>query len=71
MTKKHFIHLACVLKNMKPDGRGIYCQEEIDRYETRYNQWEETCIQLADFCSNYNPNFDRYKFLRECGVDND
>jgi hypothetical protein len=69
MTRKHFKHLARVLKNMKPREEYSYTNEDYYIYLGELDLWNNTCNQMADFCSNYNSNFDRYRFLTACGVD--
>lgn len=66
MTRKHFVELARVLKNMKPPDSNRLTKKQLAK---EMEVWENMCNQLADFCSTFNYSFDRYRFLSACGVD--
>ena len=65
MTKKHFIALAEVLRDLQP------CNAPEQYREGCELQWRETLDALADFCARQNPQFDRERWLAyiagECG----
>ena len=62
MTRKHFIHLARVLKHMKPSNQD-------DPMAQR--KWKEGCDEIATLCYSHNSRFDKRKFLIACGVDDE
>jgi len=59
MTRKHFEALAAALQTTKP-SMGV-C----------WNQWRADVDHLTDVCARFNPNFDRARFLKACGVEED
>jgi len=59
MTRKHFEALAAALKDRKPMGTIPYTTD----------QWELDCEGMASVCARFNPNFDRARFLKACGVE--
>lgn len=68
MTRKHFVHMADVLKNMKPEDRNKETKRE---YKKRLMVWENTCKEMAYFCSAYNYSFNKSTFMSACGVGED
>ena len=59
MTKKHFIKLADVLRDLKPQSPSEVESDSV-LYATRMarlQQWEETCAALAEFCRSQNSQF--------------
>lgn len=68
MTRKHFVELARILKNMKPTD-CVMTNDELARDEAKRELWENMCNQMADFCHTFNNNFNRQRFLSACGVD--
>jgi hypothetical protein len=60
MTKKHFIALANVMRRLN----GNY-------YESNEEQFVDTVSDLADFCTEQNPRFNRERWIAyingECG----
>lgn len=54
MTKKHFIELADALRKTKPSSA------DDDHVHT---PWESTVSDVADFCLNQNPRFDRSRWV--------
>jgi hypothetical protein len=66
MTKKHFIALADVLRDLRPiegchAGRGIPHTEHC--YQTCLDSWRRLVNQLAQFCQAQNGNFNRERWL--------
>lgn len=61
MTKRHFIALADILRELTPSlclsGHGPKVE---DGREMQYN---DTITALADFCQRQNPQFDRDRWL--------
>jgi len=54
MTKKHFIALAAYMRNTRKSlARNVYIV---------------LCHDMAELCANYNPDFNRDKFLEACGL---
>ena len=66
MSRKHFIELARVLKNMMPHKTNRLTKLKL---ANQMKVWENMCSNLADFCSTFNYSFDRYRFLTACGVE--
>lgn len=70
MTKKHFIALADVLRELKPVQ--LSCDKTSSTYQQRIGaieQWRDTCEALQNFCEKQNPAFDRDKWLNYiCGI---
>ncbi len=58
MTKKHFEALAAALSERRPVPLAH------DR-----DQWEVDVLGVADVCAQFNPHFDRARFLKACGVE--
>jgi hypothetical protein len=52
MTKKQFIELAEIMRELKPD---IEWSKEFD-------QWRDTIDSLSLFCKRQNPNFDEKRW---------
>jgi hypothetical protein len=67
MTRKHFIHLARVLKHMKPSDQDGYNQDEY----MAWDRWKGGCDEIATLCYSHNSQFDKRKFLIACGVDDE
>ncbi len=55
MSKKHFDALAAAIK------AEYYAEEAVDR--------NRTALLLASVCARFNPNFNRARFLKACGVE--
>lgn len=74
MTKKHFIELADIIKNIKPtidtSSNGNFVVPST--YQFALNQWEKNILKFADFCKAQNVNFNRERWISyikgECGV---
>ena len=65
MTRKHFEALAAELKRVGPD----YWIDDTSRDQETVHM---AAVQaVADVCARFNPNFDRARFLAECGVQED
>lgn len=58
MSKRHFIALADVLRELKPkddlETNGIWQRTE---------QWRATIDKIADFCSRESPRFKKSRWL--------
>jgi hypothetical protein len=69
MSKKHFIALADVLRDLYPTfGLGIQSEMENGRGDSVLGegmriQWENTRDALADFCEQQNREFKRDSWL--------
>ena len=58
MSKKHFIALAQVFMDTKPQPNGPTWD-----YAEAILQWERIRNALADFCEDQNPRFNRERWL--------
>lgn len=61
MTKKDFELIARALREGVPRVHN--------RPRTDYEQWALTAHDLADALAGTNPQFDRERFLRACGLE--
>lgn len=66
MTKKHFVALAAALKSSAPLDKGAL-NDDTDCALIR--QWRDDCRAVASVCAQFNPNFNRAKFLKACGME--
>ena len=56
MTRKHFEAIAAAMRKNKPASKaGLHVF-----------QWVSDCEELADVFEQFNPNFDRQRFLDAC-----
>ena len=60
LTKKHFEALAAALKDRMPVE---------PRTSNVGTQWYWDVQAMTDVCARFNPNFDRVRFLKACGVE--
>jgi hypothetical protein len=60
MTKKHFEALAAALRQSQIDFKGKFAEQVGS---------EDAARRIADVCARFNPNFDRARFLKACGVE--
>lgn len=60
MTKKHFEALAAALKAEQPGTNWD---------PNKHVQYRLDVRAVADVCARFNPNFDRARFLKACGVE--
>jgi hypothetical protein len=63
MTKKHFKALAENLYYVKPN-------EYNEGGNLQFIQWLEDCQAIADVCAQFNPQFDRDRFIHACSSRN-
>lgn len=66
MQRRHFELIAEGLAHSKPPFLG-QTREEVNAAKA---QWERTTANIASVLSTTNPNFNRAKFLKACGVEN-
>lgn len=67
MTKKHFECLARKLKALKPFEANESAGHDLFVTRLAYmEQWKCTVESMADFCQEFNPAFDRHRFLAAC-----
>ena len=59
LTRKHFNELAQNLSLEKPEGSDKTLVMKT---------WVRSCLAVAGVCRNSNPNFDKHRFLKTCGV---
>jgi hypothetical protein len=61
MSKKHFEALAAALKSVK----------SVQGFPPRTPEatWVTTCLTIANTLQDFNPRFDRARFLAACGVE--
>jgi hypothetical protein len=70
MTKKHFEALAAALKFIKPSGNPVCPPKDVKVFLAgQQREWDYAVEATADVCSKFNPNFDRARFLKACGVE--
>lgn len=62
MTKTHFINLGNVIRRLKPAG---YTEDSISAHNVL---WREIRDNVADFCGEQNPSFDRGMWLKHVDV---
>ena len=66
MTKKHFEALAAAIRQAREDVRLIDNPDGRAYARAVINQ---TATRISATCANFNPNFDRARFLAACGVE--
>ena len=59
MTKKDYIKFAAMFKGMRSDCASYLAEEMVNI----------ACDQTANIFAADNPNFDRARFLKACGVE--
>jgi hypothetical protein len=62
MQKRHFNALASNLRHVRPDAAN-------DNSATALCGWTQAVNAVADACRQFNPNFDRARFLAACGAE--
>jgi len=62
MTRKHFRLLANALVTNMPAQRS-------DTYEAELLLFQSIVNSITSVCAEANPNFDRAKFAKACGLD--
>lgn len=65
MTRKHFKAIADAMRDVRPHYT-TEAGKEFRRVELC--QWEKGCEELARTLRQFNPLFDKGKFLDACGV---
>lgn len=72
MTRRHFTAIAAELLRQRPDIRGV---NGIPTYASApawergaYDEWATIVIGLAGTLRQFNPNFDRERFVSACGL---
>lgn len=68
MTKKHFIALAAIFRNIGGDDSPI-CIEWMGTTWMRVSDYNKVVRDVADLCAESNERFDRPKFLKACGME--
>ena len=64
MTKKHFEAIAAVM------ARASNITKLDDRFNLGLGMcWSQIAVELASMCAQFNPAFDRDRFLRACRGD--
>ena len=56
MTRKHFILLASVLRDLRP--------VKTDR--SKFRKWNKAVNQVAEMCDEKNDRFDKERFVHAC-----
>ena len=70
MSKKHFEALAAALKFIKPSGNPVCPPKDVKVFHAgQVKEWDYATEAVADACARFNPNFDRARFLKACGVE--
>lgn len=68
MTRKDYISLAEVIASSLTVPNVEAREQLTDEEKTRNKQSISIAYALADTLAEENPNFDRSRFLRSCGV---
>ncbi len=71
MTRKHYVALAKALRDTRPEADAPYrdvSAEAHAHYDGRNAQWVVTAFAVLDAVADFNPNFDRLKFLEAMGA---
>lgn len=64
MPKKHFIELALMVRNCKPDSESHPTERvNANLYRGKLEQWTSMRDELARFCKSQNGRFDRERWI--------
>lgn len=66
LSKKYYKAIAELFNSRKV---VLWDKESIDTFHARELQWASFAIALADLFADDNPNFDRIRFLKACGIE--
>ncbi len=67
MTRKHFKLIAETISNFEPPFTYRNVTIEDDEWQTAHTRLALAEV-FADVLKNENPNFDKERFMRACGV---
>lgn len=68
MERRHFEALAGALRSVKPDRGNKYAPRSVQSAGgAAHAQWLVTIGAVATACAQFNPAFQRERFLRACG----
>jgi len=68
MTRKHFAAIAAALKATKPENLPIDAFNRSAFEAGTWDAWSATVFSVTDTVAQFNPNFDRDRFLTACGL---
>lgn len=68
MTRKDFALIASVLLNDRPFADGASYSGMTDWERGASDEWHTTTLAMATALATTNPQFDRARFLKACGV---
>lgn len=72
MTRKHFEQIAAALRDTKPPKPGADKSHYwAARYASEVKRWEIVVERMTEFCAESNPRFDRERFQRACGLEDE
>lgn len=66
MTRKHFEAIADALRTARPEAPK---KDGVDHGHANRSQWEADVVCVTTAISGFNPNFDRDRFFKACGLD--
>jgi hypothetical protein len=65
MTKKHF---AAIAELIRAEVDALGCDSPTHPFVREHRTAVRIAEGIADLCARENPNFDRGRFLRACGL---
>ena len=69
MSRKDFEAIAAAIKGERMSKPENTTQQDEIALQVHYNTLDLAARSLADICAQSNPNFDRARFLKACGVE--
>lgn len=69
MPKKILVALAAALRRTKPPTQFRAGRiSQVPTSPTKLEQWKLTVHEIATLCEQFNPQFNRERFLTACGM---
>lgn len=69
LTRKHFQAITQNLREQRPNPAWVYTPDDRIGYTCADAQWTLDCRAVADALAQFNPAFNREKFLAACGLE--